>query len=58
VRGVRFNFVKRLVDSHPRRAERIAAKIATLGWHIVIYFEAAELANSPASSSVCRRRWW
>jgi 2-pyrone-4,6-dicarboxylate lactonase len=44
VRGVRFNFVKRLVDTTPRDVLRsIAARIAPLGWHIVIYFEAADL---------------
>ena len=44
VRGVRFNFVKRLVDALPRdELVEIAARIAPLGWHIVIYFEAAEL---------------
>ena len=44
IRGVRFNFVKRLVDSLPREPLReIAARIKPLGWHIVIYFEAAEL---------------
>ncbi|MDG2197289.1 MAG: amidohydrolase family protein [SAR324 cluster bacterium] len=44
VRGVRFNFVKRLVDALPFEAlGEIAGKIQPLGWHIVIYFEAAEL---------------
>jgi 2-pyrone-4,6-dicarboxylate lactonase len=44
VRGVRFNFVKRLVDTTPREVlEEIAARVAPLGWHIVIYFEAVEL---------------
>ena len=44
VRGVRFNFVKRLVDFTPRRVlERIAARIAPLGWHIVVYFEMPDL---------------
>jgi 2-pyrone-4,6-dicarboxylate lactonase len=44
VRGVRFNFVKRLVDALPYAAlESIAARVEPLGWHIVIYFEAAEL---------------
>ena len=44
VRGVRFNFVKRLVDTTPREVlEEIARRVAPLGWHIVIYFEAAEL---------------
>ncbi len=44
VRGVRFNFVKRLVDFTPR-AEllEIANRIARLGWHVVVYFEAADL---------------
>ena len=44
VRGVRFNFVKRLVDTTPRELlQRIARRVAPLGWHVVIYFEAAEL---------------
>lgn len=46
VRGVRFNFVKRLVDSTPRDVFfAIAEKIAPLGWHIVVYFEAQDLAD-------------
>ena len=46
VRGVRFNFVKRLVDTLPHEnLERIAEKITALGWHCVIYFEAAELTE-------------
>lgn len=44
VRGVRFNFVKRLVDALPHDSlQEIAARIKPLGWHIVIYFEAQEL---------------
>ena len=44
VKGVRFNFVKRLVDFTPREVlTDIARRIAPLGWHIVIYFEAADL---------------
>ena len=44
VRGVRFNFVKRLVDATPREVFMgIAERIARLGWHIVVYFEAADL---------------
>ena len=44
VRGVRFNFLKRLVDKLPHEdLAHIAKRIAPLGWHIVIYFEAAEL---------------
>jgi 2-pyrone-4,6-dicarboxylate lactonase len=46
VRGVRFNFVKRLVDASPKEdLATIAKKIAPLGWHVVIYFEAADLAD-------------
>jgi len=44
VKGVRFNFVKRLVDFTPRDVlERIAARVEKLGWHIVIYFEMPDL---------------
>ena len=46
VRGVRFNFVKRLVDVLPFDALRqIAGRIKDLGWHIVIYFESSELPD-------------
>jgi 2-pyrone-4,6-dicarboxylate lactonase len=46
VRGVRFNYVKRLVDPRPDAYYRgIIDKIAPLGWHVVIYFEAADLAE-------------
>ena len=44
VRGVRFNFVKRLVDVTPPAVLReIAERIAPLGWHVVVYFEAQDL---------------
>lgn len=44
VRGVRFNFVRRLVDAVPRdELVTVAERIAPLGWHIVIYFEAPDL---------------
>ncbi len=44
VRGVRFNFVKRLVDFTPKdELLEIAQRIAPLGWHVVIYFEAVDL---------------
>jgi len=44
VRGVRFNFVKRLVDFTPRdELMEIANRIEKLGWHVVVYFEAADL---------------
>jgi 2-pyrone-4,6-dicarboxylate lactonase len=46
IRGVRFNFVKRLVDFTPRDVlERIAARIAPLDWHCVVYFEMSDLAE-------------
>lgn len=46
VRGVRFNFVKRLVDTMPFDAlQNIAERIKPLGWHIVIYFESQDLAE-------------
>jgi 2-pyrone-4,6-dicarboxylate lactonase len=41
IRGVRFNFLKRLVDDAPKdRFLDIARRIARLGWHVVVYFEA------------------
>ena len=44
VRAVRFNFLKRLVDSTPREHFlEIVEKIKPLGWHIVVYFESQEL---------------
>ena len=44
VRGVRFNFVKRLVDFTPKdELLEIANRVARLGWHVVIYFEAVDL---------------
>jgi 2-pyrone-4,6-dicarboxylate lactonase len=44
VRGLRFNFVRRLVDVTPQEVlAGIARRVAPLGWHVVIYFEAADL---------------
>jgi 2-pyrone-4,6-dicarboxylate lactonase len=44
VRGVRFNFLKRLVNAAPQDdLAAIARKVAPLGWHVVIYFEGADL---------------
>ncbi|NDP41504.1 MAG: amidohydrolase family protein [Aromatoleum sp.] len=44
VRGARFNFVKRLVDFTPKdELMEIAQRLAPLGWHVVIYFEAVDL---------------
>jgi 2-pyrone-4,6-dicarboxylate lactonase len=46
VRGVRFNFVRRLVDFTPKEElTEIASRIAPLGWHVVVYFEAADLPD-------------
>ena len=44
VRGTRFNFLRRLVDFTPRDVlAAIADRIAPLGWHVVVYFEAQDL---------------
>ncbi|KAF3760727.1 amidohydrolase 2 [Cryphonectria parasitica EP155] len=51
VRGVRFNFVRRLVGggggggfgSKLDEVREVAARIHRLGWHVVVYFEAADL---------------
>lgn len=44
VRGVRFNFVRRLVDFTPKdELMRVAKRIAGRDWHVVVYFEAADL---------------
>ena len=41
IRGVRFNFLKRLVDNAPKdKFIEVAKRIESLGWHVVIYFEA------------------
>ena len=41
IRGVRFNFLKRLVDDAPKdKFIEVARRIQALGWHVVIYFEA------------------
>ena len=46
VRGVRFNFVKRLVDSTPREVfVGLANRVKALGWHIVVYFESPDLED-------------
>jgi 2-pyrone-4,6-dicarboxylate lactonase len=44
VRGIRFNFVKRLVDPKPDDYYLgLADLVAELGWHVVVYFEASDL---------------
>jgi 2-pyrone-4,6-dicarboxylate lactonase len=46
VRAVRFNYVKRLGDTEPDEYyRRIVERITPLGWHVVVYFEAADLAE-------------
>jgi 2-pyrone-4,6-dicarboxylate lactonase len=40
IRGVRFNFLKRLVDDAPKdKFLDVARRIARLNWHVVVYFE-------------------
>ncbi len=44
VRGVRFNFVRRLVGERDIRDYLpLIDRIRPLGWHVVVYFEAADL---------------
>lgn len=44
VRGVRFNYVKRLVNPKPDDYYRaVVEKIKPLGWHVVLYFEPSDL---------------
>ncbi len=44
VRGVRFNFLKRLKSRPPAEAiDVIVKKISKLPWHIVVYFEPSDL---------------
>lgn len=46
IRGIRFNFLKRLVDDAPKdKFLAVAARIRRLGWHVVVYFEADILAE-------------
>jgi 2-pyrone-4,6-dicarboxylate lactonase len=46
VRGIRFNFVRRLADPKPDEYYLgLADRIAEFGWHVVVYFEAADLAE-------------
>lgn len=44
IRGVRFNFLKRLVGNAPiDQYIQTAMRVSERGWHIVVYFESAEL---------------
>ena len=45
MRGVRFNFLKRLVDDAPKDKFLDLARRLPAGWHVVIYFEADILAE-------------
>ncbi|WAT16850.1 amidohydrolase family protein [Aurantiacibacter sp. MUD11] len=40
IRGIRFNFLKRLVDNAPKDKFLEVAQRLPKGWHVVIYFEA------------------
>lgn len=40
IRGIRFNFLKRLVDDAPKDKFLDVAKRLPKGWHVVVYFEA------------------
>lgn len=40
IRGIRFNFLKRLVDDAPKDKFLEVARRLPQGWHVVVYFEA------------------
>jgi len=57
VRGVRFNFVKRLVDFTPKdELTEIAGRIAPLGWHVVSTSRRSICPNCGTSSARCPPR--
>lgn len=46
VRGIRFNFLKRLADPPPPQTLLpLIDRVRQLGWHVVLYFEAADLPD-------------
>lgn len=45
IRGIRFNFLKRLVDDAPKDKFLDVAGRLPAGWHVVVYFEADILAE-------------
>jgi 2-pyrone-4,6-dicarboxylate lactonase len=45
IRGIRFNFLKRLVDDAPKDKFLEVSRRLPAGWHVVIYFEADILAE-------------
>jgi len=51
MRGVRFNFLKRLVDNAPKDKFLEVAGRLPKGWHVVIYFEADILEDLRRSST-------
>jgi 2-pyrone-4,6-dicarboxylate lactonase len=54
IRGVRFNFLKRLVDDAPKdKFLEVAARLPA-GWHVVVYFEAGILNElRPFLDAIC-----
>jgi len=54
VRGIRFNFVKRLVDTRPTEAlKTLASRIQSMGWHAVMYFEAEDIDELQPIIAAC-----
>ena len=53
VRGVRFNFVQHLggAPDHATRSNGVLARIAPLGWHVVLHLDAEDIAGVPRCSS-------
>ena len=45
IRGIRFNFLKRLVDDAPKDKFLEVARRLPAGWHVVVYFEVDILAE-------------
>jgi len=59
VRGVRFNFVKRLVDPKPDAYYRaIIERIAPLGWHVLSTSRRPIWPSAGTFSPRCRPPWW
>src|SRR3546814_9118341 len=52
IRGIRFNFLKRLVDDAPKDKFLEVAKRLPQGWHVVIYFESDILEELRPSMDV------
>ena len=46
VRGARFNFVRHLGGGDFRAFERIAERVAPLGWHLVVHLDARDLPDT------------